>query len=384
MRVQKAAHTLPGLLARSRIIDLGALLIEKAVLRLIAEELVVRPCRFESHFERIDRLWRTPIVLISKMALQWDGNAFRISGFNGWNTIKTHPGVEFRDLDPGDEGQRSTHAKTHDSCPTPTCLQVLHCPAHVLFRGAYPVEPSHEMVRFVRLGGDPPLIQIRRQRIKARGREAIAHPTDLIVESPPLLDDHDMFCTASGCGQITGDTPTLRGFVLHGLAHMGVLPLWHLLPAPAPDPCAKSQEAYAGRYIGACNCMLIIEPRTTLARVEGKDGTKHKKIMPEQPDLQGHYSGTDVVPGPLAALASRSRCTTPALDPWTWCRPESVRGCGPAPQCGTARRPSQRTDVQKTSQTLHHHAPWLWHAGGSCPGWTSASLCPTSTADDHP
>src|ERR671931_257512 len=103
-------------------------------------------------------------------------------------------------------------------------------------------------------------------------------------------------------------------------------------------------------------------------------------MMPEQPDLQGHYSGTDVVPGPQVTLASRSQCATPALDPWTWCRPESVRGCGPAPQCGTDRRPSQRTGVRKTSQTLHHHAPWLWHAGGSefipLSFWYDAPLTP--------
>src|SRR5207253_552601 len=157
------------------------------------------------------------------MALQWDGNALRIGGFGGRNTIKTHPGVEFRDLDPGDEGQRSTHTEAHDRCPSPTGLQVLHGSAHVLFGGAYPIESGHEMVRFVWLGSNSPFIEIRRQSVKARGREALAHPTDLIVESPPLLNDHDVFCTASSCGQITGDTPTVRGFVLHSLAHMGVL-----------------------------------------------------------------------------------------------------------------------------------------------------------------
>src|SRR5262245_51084681 len=107
MRVQKVAHTLPGLLARLGVVDLGALLIEKAVLRLIAEELIVRPCRFESGFKRIDRLRCTPIVLVGKMALQWDGKAFRVRSFSRWNTIKTHPGVEFWDLAPGDEGERS-------------------------------------------------------------------------------------------------------------------------------------------------------------------------------------------------------------------------------------------------------------------------------------
>src|SRR5262249_6819553 len=103
----------------------------------------------------------------------------------------------------------------------------------------------------------------------------------------------------------------------------------------------------------------------------------------EQPALRGRPSGTEGGPGPLGALVSSASPATPALDPWTWCRPESVRGCGPAPQCGTAHRPSPRTGGRTTSQTLHRLAPGRWRAGGSCPVWTSASLCPTATADDH-
>jgi len=37
VRVQEAARTLPGLLARLDVVDLGALLIKKAVLRVVAE-----------------------------------------------------------------------------------------------------------------------------------------------------------------------------------------------------------------------------------------------------------------------------------------------------------------------------------------------------------
>jgi hypothetical protein len=32
-----------------------------------------------------------------------------------------------------------------------------------------------------------------------------------------------VFRTASGRGQITGDTPAVRGFILYSLAHVGVL-----------------------------------------------------------------------------------------------------------------------------------------------------------------
>src|SRR5262249_47119859 len=161
MRVQEAARTLPGLLARLGVVDLGALLIKKAVLCVVAEQLIVRPGRFEGRFERVDRLRCTPVVLVGEMALQWDGEALRICSLSGWNTIKTHPGVELRDLDAGDDGQGATHTETHDGRPAPTGLQVLHGPTHVLFRGAYPVEPGHEMARFVRVGGDASFIKIR-------------------------------------------------------------------------------------------------------------------------------------------------------------------------------------------------------------------------------
>ena len=54
-----------------------------------------------------------------------------------------------------------------------------------------------------------------------------------------------------------------------------------------------------------------------------------------------------------ATLMSHARCATPALDPSTSCTPESVRGCGPAPQCDTARPPSQHTGAQTPFQTPH-------------------------------
>src|SRR5712692_9659200 len=106
-------------------------------------------------------------------------------------------------------------------------------------------------------------------------------------------------------------------------------------------------------------------------------------MMPEPRDLRGHHFCKDVVPGPQVALASQAQCATPAPGPSTWCTPESVHGCDPALQYGTARRPSPRTGARKTSQTLRGHGPWPEHAGESCPGSTAVSLSPTSTADDH-
>src|SRR5207249_5990210 len=114
MLVQKAEHARPRLLACLGVVDLGALLVEKAVLCVIAKQLIVRLGVFERGFERVHCLRRTPIVLIGKMPLQWDVQVSRVSGFCWWNTIETHAGVEFWDLDASDDSERPTHAEAHD------------------------------------------------------------------------------------------------------------------------------------------------------------------------------------------------------------------------------------------------------------------------------
>ena len=98
-------------------------------------------------------------------------------------------------------------------------LEVLYCSAHVLFCRAYPVEPTHHMVGFVRIGGHPPFVQIWCEGAEARCGEALAHPTDLLIEPPPFLDDHDVFCTAGRLCQITRDRTAKRDCILDSLAH---------------------------------------------------------------------------------------------------------------------------------------------------------------------
>ena len=61
--VQEPDHTLPGERAGIRVVDIGALLVEETVLRLVAEQLMLYTGIFERRFERIDRLRRAPIVL---------------------------------------------------------------------------------------------------------------------------------------------------------------------------------------------------------------------------------------------------------------------------------------------------------------------------------
>src|SRR5262245_21368294 len=162
MLVQKAEHARPRLLAGLGVIDLGTLLVEKAMLRVIAKQLIIRLSVFERCFERVHRLRRTPIVLIGKMPLQWDVQVSWVSGFRRRNAIETHTRVKLWDLDASDNSERPTHAEAHD-CYVPTAgFQVLGGPAHVLFGSADPVKSGHEMVCFVWLRGHPPVIQIRR------------------------------------------------------------------------------------------------------------------------------------------------------------------------------------------------------------------------------
>ena len=162
MLVQKAEQARPRLLAGLGVIDLGALLVEKAVLCVIAKQLIVRPGVFERGFECVHCLRRTPIVLVGKMSLQWDFHVSRVSGFRRWNAIETHARIKLWDLDASDDSERPAHAEAHDCYAPATGFQVLGSPAHVLFGSAYPVKSVHEVVGFVWLGRHPPVIQIRR------------------------------------------------------------------------------------------------------------------------------------------------------------------------------------------------------------------------------
>src|SRR5438093_9486022 len=102
MLVQKAEHARPRLLARLGVVDLRALLVEKAMLCVVAKQLIVRLGVFERCFERVHGLRRTPIILVGKMSLQWDSQVSRVSGFRRWNAIETHACVQLWDLDARD------------------------------------------------------------------------------------------------------------------------------------------------------------------------------------------------------------------------------------------------------------------------------------------
>ena len=62
-------HALPGQLTGVGIVDLGPLLIEEAMRRRIAEQLVLYALGLERRFEGIHGLWRAPIVLVGEVAL---------------------------------------------------------------------------------------------------------------------------------------------------------------------------------------------------------------------------------------------------------------------------------------------------------------------------
>src|SRR5262249_7808959 len=134
----------------------------KAVLGVVAKQLIVRLGVFERGFERVHCLRRTPIVLIGKMPLQWDVQVSRVSGFRRWNAIEAHARVEFWDLDASNDSEGPAHAEAH-ACYAPAAgFQILGGPAHVLLGSAYPVKSGHEVVGFVWLCRHPPVIQIRR------------------------------------------------------------------------------------------------------------------------------------------------------------------------------------------------------------------------------
>ncbi len=91
----------------------------------------------------------------------------------------------------GEEGERAPHAEADD----PDRLagqfaQVLDRAAHIL-RGALDIQLHHHLPGLVRLGGDHAVIEIGRERVIARRREALGDIFDMLLspQPPPLLED---------------------------------------------------------------------------------------------------------------------------------------------------------------------------------------------------
>ena len=63
--------------------------------------------------------------------------------------------------------------------------------AQILVRRVWEIEVGHQMVGFVGHGGEAALIEVGSERVVAGPRKSIRDAANLIVEPPPLLNDHD-------------------------------------------------------------------------------------------------------------------------------------------------------------------------------------------------
>src|SRR5262249_34804052 len=102
----------------------------------------------------------------------------------------------------GGDCQRAAHAKPHDRDLAARALQVLRRAPQILMRGIRKIEIAHQMVRLVRHGGQPALVEVRRERIVPGAGKPGGDAADLVVEPPPLLDDDDPRAPLPGSREI--------------------------------------------------------------------------------------------------------------------------------------------------------------------------------------
>jgi hypothetical protein len=75
---------------------------------------------------------------------------------------------------------------------------------HVLLRAIHR-ERHHPLLRLVGLGRRFLAAQVRREREESRAREPLAERPDVVIQTPPLLQDDDSGCVAyGGLTEITG------------------------------------------------------------------------------------------------------------------------------------------------------------------------------------
>ena len=101
-------------------------------------------------------------------------------------------GVVLGDVHRREQRERTAHAESgHAHLRAARTLEVLHGAADVLPCRIAEVEVVHQVPGLFRLHGFLAAIEIRHERPVSRCGELVRNPLDLIVEAPPLLDNHD-------------------------------------------------------------------------------------------------------------------------------------------------------------------------------------------------
>jgi len=80
--------------------------------------------------------------------------------------------------------------------------QLQRSAAQVLMGRRGKIETGHQVVGLVGLARQPALVKIGRQRVVAGAREAVGDPANLVVETPPLLNDDDPGPVVAGHRQV--------------------------------------------------------------------------------------------------------------------------------------------------------------------------------------
>nr|GFC59308.1 hypothetical protein [Tanacetum cinerariifolium] len=185
----------------------------------VAVELQIDAAFAEFGFELVDALHREKLVLGAPMPLHRHLDGRRVEEFQRRHAIKHHPGGQLGNEVQGQQSQRAAHAEAGYADFLAVAFEVIHRAANVLGCCVGKVEFVH---------------QVRHQRKITGCGKAIGNPADLIVQAPPLLDDHHgrRPFGLGRTGEIAADFFTVRAFERDGGARCVCQCLRHgMLPA---------------------------------------------------------------------------------------------------------------------------------------------------------
>ena len=182
-----------------------ALLVDEGMVGVITEEFRVLARGLQGLLEVIDSLRRDVIVLVGEVALERNLDVRSLDRLLGGQPVEGNRRCQLGDLRRGDHRHRPAHAITRDADLGPVALEVLDRTANILLGGVEEIQRRHLLGRAVRvmIGHDDALVEVRRQGVEPREREAIDHRFDLLRQPPPFLDDDDPWRVAArGVGEI--------------------------------------------------------------------------------------------------------------------------------------------------------------------------------------
>src|SRR5438105_4224387 len=178
----------------------------EGVPRLVPVERVRDARGFQLRLELVDVLDLEEAVVDGEVAHQRRFDLRRIDVVERREAVPRDRGVRFRHEAGRENRQRTAHAVAGDADLRARLLQILHGAADVLGCRVAEVQAAHQVLGLLRVETDFAAIEIGHERAVSLLRVVIGHAPDVIVDTPPLLDDDEArrFRAVRGLGVIAG------------------------------------------------------------------------------------------------------------------------------------------------------------------------------------